>query len=273
MQDGLSTDGTLSVLDAWRSRLENGEFPIQCRSVEFTYESMSDGGMYDAIVTGRKHLNTEPNSFMTWINADDFLAPACLALVARVQQGFLPQNVSWLSGAATVMKDHKPIAQLERPTPTSVIKAGLCDGTHWDFVQQEGVFFRAGLWDEINAEQLIGNFRYAGDWNLWRLLAHRTEYVQVSWALGVFRKSEGQLSQVNYQAYVEEMDLVLPVTRRNELFDELIKQSRIPRYVLQTEYPSGKLFLVEKNAFNLVKSKYNQLRGLENDRVICSEVI
>src|SRR5689334_17634158 len=48
VQDGGSNDATLDKLARWRRRLD-GDFPVLCRGVEFSYASAADRGMYDAI--------------------------------------------------------------------------------------------------------------------------------------------------------------------------------------------------------------------------------
>jgi hypothetical protein len=239
LQDGGSTDGTLKILQRWKEYLDSGIFPLQCVGIHFSFASEPDNGMYDALVKGFSKFSIPASAFMTWINADDVLMPGALALVNAVSESFSNEQVSWLSGVATIIKNDKIIMQVERPTPTRAIRDGLCDGKHWHFVQQEGVFFRKWLWDAANPESALKKYKLAGDWNLWRLFAQHAEFIQVSWPLGAFRLREGQLSQANGPAYMAEIESTVTSQSRQDSLRTLGDSGGAP---------SGDLSVVEKSA-------------------------
>jgi glycosyltransferase involved in cell wall biosynthesis len=261
IQDGGSTDGTLAILRRWKSKLDAGECPIQCKRIHFTFESKPDGGMYDAIVRGFDKFTIPRHAFMTWINADDLLMPGALALVHQVASGFNEEQVSWLGGAACVIKNDMTIMQVERPTPTSVIKDGMCDGKHWHFVQQEGIFFRNWLWKTIEPAAAISALKLAGDWNLWRLFAQHAEFTQVQWPLGAFRLREGQLSQANGAAYLAEIDGITPPPSRLAALKAMGDTGGARRRMLKARYPSGQLYVAEKSADGQTHFYYQKLFG------------
>ncbi|NRA31184.1 MAG: glycosyltransferase, partial [Parvularculaceae bacterium] len=195
VQDGGSTDGTLERLMSWSERLSSGQAAHYCQGLKFTFESSPDAGMYDAIYTGFGSVEPAGEDWQTWINADDILAPGACALMAAIDGDQRGQMVSWVSGAAAVVSNGTVIAQVDRPLCADVIREGLCDGLHWDFVQQEGTFFRRRIWDAIDLETEFRAFKLAGDWNLWRNFAKTTELYQVGYPLGYFHERPGQLSQ------------------------------------------------------------------------------
>lgn len=258
IQDGGSTDGTVELLSRWKSRIDNGQFPIQCQSITFTYNSAPDTGMYDAIVTGVERFTIGSAAFMSWINADDTLSPNALALIEKVCIGFGPEHVSWIGGAASILKDDVSIIQILRPTPTAVIARGLCDGQHWTFLQQEGMFFRKWLWDKIAAPAMLRSFKYAGDWNLWRLFAQNAKYVQYPYPLGNFRTSEGQLSQVKQEDYKNEIEAVLTWQERRGLFRNICNQKVLDQRFLKLRYPDGEMSVIEKSALGTLKHFYEK---------------
>ncbi len=256
IQDGDSHDGTIELLERWKSFIDSGQFPIQCQSINFTYSSSADSGMYDAIVTGFDHMAIGSTSFMTWINADDILMPGALALIDKIGTGFGSEHASWIGGATNIVRDGISITQFPRPAPTDIIACGLCDGQHWGFVQQEGVFFRRWLWDKVDAPNMLRTFKYAGDWNLWRLFAAYAKYIQCSYPLGGFRITEGQLSQINKEAYINEMDACISSNKRKSILRALGESTSVNQRLLKINYSDGKLSIIEKSALGSVRHHY-----------------
>ncbi len=250
VQDGGSTDGTLDKLELWSRRLKDNLFPLQCNNLVFTYQSSPDQGMYDALIKGFNNFAMPYNAFMTWLNADDLLMPGALALVYAVSQQFKPEEISWLTGQCAVYKDNIQIARVDRPTPTEVIKSGLCEEQHWHFIQQEGTFFRNWLWEKVNALDNIRKYKYAGDWNLWRLFAHNALLVEVDWPLGAFQLREGQLSQKYHTQYMEELDQTISPEERACSLRELSKSS-LRRAIIVPQYPTEKFKLIYEKVDNI----------------------
>lgn len=262
VQDGGSTDGTLEKLQKWEERLKNDDFPIQCDKLDFTYESITDQGMYDAIVKGFSSFAISGDSFMAWLNADDMLMAGALSLVQHVACQFGPEHISWLTGASLILKDDKPITQQDRNYSSEIIKHGCCDGKHWYFVQQEGTFFRKWLWDKVGAEKILQQFKYAGDWNLWQLFANHAQLVTVQWPLGAFRIHEGQLTQTHQHLYEQEIENTISSRQRSKMFKELVDKKNITQRVLKSSYPDGNFKLIEKGAKSQAYYYYFQNFGV-----------
>jgi len=203
IQDGGSSDGTLEIARQWQRRLEAGDFPVRCKGVHLTVESRPDDGMYEAIATGFRGLAPAPHELMTWINGDDCLAPGALCAVARVCHD-LPQ-IQLVGGRHALIdaqgKDCGGGALIAYPR--SCIAAGLHDGRHIPFVQQEGTFWRARLWTRVGG--IDATFKLAGDFDLWRRFAAVTEYVTLDAVTGFHRRHPDQLS-ANLTAYYREID-------------------------------------------------------------------
>lgn len=199
VQDGGSTDGTLDKLARWQSLL-SGPFPILCDGIDFSYSSAPDGGMYSAINGGFDQCGE--GDVMAWINADDRFEPGAFHLVADLLSHF--KDVDWLCGRiATLDENGALMVSAPMPYPRNAIIAGLMDGRHWEFVQQEGTFWRRRLW--LEAGSLDPAFRLAGDFDLWRRFAKYSDLVTVDSILGCYRRRQGQATSdlTNYNAEVD----------------------------------------------------------------------
>lgn len=207
VQDGASTDGTIAILEKWAKKFEAIPW------CSFSYTSEADAGMYEGISKGFKALNiTEPEAYMGWINADDRLLPSCLATVARIAQE-LPK-IRWIGGTwTTIDVQGNVLARSGKQWfPQEFIRDGLCDCSYWPVLQQEGIFWKKSLWDDVGG--IDTTFRLAGDWDLWRRMARHAAYVHVAFPMGAFCRREGQLSS---SGYLDEILQYMPYKQRNAL--------------------------------------------------------
>lgn len=233
VQDGGSQDGTLEKLTRWQERILSKAFKCHCDSVVFTYTAAPDSGMYDALSNGVDELCAPEHSFMTWINADDLVMPGAFSLAATIEKQFASDQLAWFGGSVCVLSNDVITACFDRPMPRQVLKLGICDGTHWDFLQQEGTYFRKWLWDK--AATNIRAMKLAGDWNLWREMAHHADFFQIKSPLGAFCTSDQQASFLHKSSYLAEIDAVLPSAQRKQHLDMLSQESAVTRKVLWCE--------------------------------------
>jgi len=261
VQDGGSTDGTLDKLKKWKSLLESNHFPTDCKHIVFTFDSSPDSGMYDAIAKGFATMCIPPEAFMTWVNADDILMPGTLSLLHDAAMLFARQQISWLTGAAMIIKNNRPLYQYERSYSSEIIMQGCCDGKHWYFMQQEGTFFRNWLWEKVDAANETRKYKYAGDWHLWRLFARHAPPVAVLFPLGAFRIREGQLSQIHNEKYEKEIENTINLEERRESFKKLVEKTTLTQRQLKMSYPEGNFVLVEKGISGLAYHHYHSRFG------------
>lgn len=211
VQDGGSTDGTLEKLARWQWLL-SGRFPLLCDSVDFTYASAADSGMYSAIKAGFDRCGE--GDAMAWINADDRFEPGAFQLVADLLDMF--RDIDWLCGRGTIL-DEKGTALSSSPIvpfPRNAIAAGIFDGRYWPcFIQQEGTFWRQQLW--LATGGVNADFRLAGDFDLWRRFARHTDLVMVDAVLGCFRRRKGQATS-NLAEYYAEIDGSMTPGEKNQ---------------------------------------------------------
>lgn len=236
VQDGSSTDGTIAKLKQWKAALSRQNSHVQDQYVAFTWSSELDQGMYEAIIKGFDAMFISPDDFMTWINADDILLPGAMSLLCKISLDH--PEVQWIGGPQYVIENDAPILERDVPTPTAIIREGLCDGFHWHFLQQEGMFFKKCLW--FKSRHALRGFKLAGDWRLWRELARHAEYFQCEKPLGAFRRREGQLSIARLDKYKREMDTALAPDSRTEAFTRLRQMKDLHRNLIKLGNPFDK---------------------------------
>jgi glycosyltransferase involved in cell wall biosynthesis len=224
IQDGGSTDYTVRKLKEWKSKLNQNNSSINCSNVVFSYCSHKDGGVYEAINTGFRGMSIPDNAFMTWVNADDILAPNSLSSIIGISKQL--QNTSWIGGTVNAVFENGEIMYHGSVAiPTEFIREGVCDGINWHTLQQEGTFWKNWLWEKAGG--LNSDYRLAGDWDLWRRFSKHTEYIQVPWALGYFYERKGQISTIdNGRAYQEEIDKVLSYSERKAALRRLCSKEQ-----------------------------------------------
>ncbi|MGD1712190.1 tetratricopeptide repeat protein [Dapis sp. BLCC M172] len=266
VQDGGSTDGTVERLRYWEGVLSAGSSDLQCGGVEFSWVSEPDQGMYDAVMKGFDNFEIAPRELMTWINADDVLMPGALSAICRIV-GEHPE-VEWIGGPQYVFETdvrHK-VLQRGTPTPTGVIREGLCDGKHWEMLQQEGTFFSKALW--LKSKHGLKGFELAGDWNFWREMAHHGVYYQYESPLGAFRKRVGQLSVEGIGDYRAEIERVVPLEVRKGRFEELYRDREWGANLIKSDSLSGRTVVEVKS----VREVYEKVKGVKESKNV-SDVI
>lgn len=187
VQDGGSTDGTVEILRKWEGLVSAKTLPTFCRSIRFSFDSRKDNGLYDAIVRGFRRFKISEDDWMSWINADDLLMPGSLAILALIDATPAQRHMKWICGTAGLVNGEVIVSSEPRPLSSDVIKLGLADGKHWSLVQQEGNFFRNVIWRKIAVEKQFASLKFAGEWNLWRLMAQNFRLYQIDRPLGLFR--------------------------------------------------------------------------------------
>jgi glycosyltransferase involved in cell wall biosynthesis len=258
IQDGGSKDDTVQVVKNWKELIERSVIPIYCKSVKITFSTEKDTGMYDAIVKGYSHHRGCGDDWTGWINSDDMLLPGAFALLSEIDKQLSSQRIDWITGASSVDWDDLPVAWGDRPVNREIISAGLCDGECWSYIQQEGTFFRKKIWDSVDVKKFFSEYRYAGDWNLWRLMAKENEIYQTPWATGNFSRREGQISQAKKGEYLDEINRTIShEVRVRRLFD-IAKRSG-PRWMIESRFSDKSLHAIQYTLNTQLREQKNKL--------------
>ena len=203
VKDAGSADGTLELLKQLAADLALGTPPLNCAGIRFRYESVPDQGLYDGLAYGFRKFaaTTFPKTISTYINSDDIYADGAFATVAKV---FGATPARWICGQIHVIDSagrvlvtpNYPMGYASRD-----IAEGLHDGQSLPVIQQEGCFWLRELYDEVGG--MNQNLRLAGDFDLWRRFAERTELLALNRPLASFRSRPGQLSERMDDYYAE----------------------------------------------------------------------
>ncbi|QOC23778.1 exostosin family protein [Wenzhouxiangella sp. AB-CW3] len=265
VQDGGSQDRTLDKLQYWQTTISSKAFKSNCDSVLFSYSAAPDAGMYDALFNAMEELCAPDHGFLTWINADDLLMPGALSLAVAVEEQFMPDQLSWFGGAVCVVSNDLITACFDRPIPRQALRMGICDGTHWDFLQQEGTFFRKWLWDK--AARNIREMKLAGDWELWRQMAHHADFFQTKSPLGAFCTSDQQASFLQKSSYLAEIDAVLTPAQRTRHLEMLCQEDDVTRKLLIVkDFRGSELSIREESVSEKLRDRRSKIRALENSK-------
>ncbi len=245
IQDGGSNDGTWHKLKHWQTLIDGGYFPKRCRNICFTFSRESDRGMYDALYKAFGVLSAPDEAFVGWINSDDWINLGVFQILSKLSDLFEQEELAWLIGTTSVNKNGMYSGLRNIRFPQEVVKAGLCDGMHWPFLQQEGTFFRQSLLNQIDLGNEFRCFQMAGDWNLWRRFAEIAVPVTLDYPLAAFRSHSGQLTAGHFDEYRREMDDTVSIRDRAssaKLFEGLA--SPYVARIVHAPYPMSEITCV-----------------------------
>jgi hypothetical protein len=216
IQDSQSSDSTIQIIKRWEEVLTSPQgFYEPCSRISFSWSSEKDTGMYDAINRGFETLlvnwpdiskSSPEEVVMTWINGDDILTQGSVQTAISI---FKETMFQWLTGIPSHIRDDGAIIET-RDSPCcysrDLLVRGLHDGRSFDFVQQEGTFWRKSLWQL--AGPLNSSLKLAGDWDLWRRFSAYSDLVTVRGILGLYRRRSDQLS-AQMGSYYEEIESII----------------------------------------------------------------
>ena len=172
VQDGGSTDGTVQILEKYRTKLKSAV-------------SRPDGGQANAINLGFQHASGE---IMAWLNSDDLLLPGTVSYVARY---FLEHP------DVDVVYGHRiNIDENDQEIGRWIMPAHDDELLRWaDFIPQETLFWRTRIWQKVGAS-LDESFQFALDWDLLlRFQDAGAKFARLPRFLGAFRVHAAQKTQ------------------------------------------------------------------------------
>jgi len=169
--------------------------------------------MYDALSKGLAKVSGD---IVSYINAGDLYSPNCFEIVSEIINTY---NIKWLTGMDVVYneKSHLIYASLPFRYRKNLVQCGFYNLKILPHIQQESTFWDASLNALIDYEEL-SQFKYAGDYYLWKKFSSVEDLNIVEAWLGGFKVHKGQLSS-NTRQYDEEM---ASIVKKPRLIDFLI---------------------------------------------------
>lgn len=197
--DGGSTDNTLEII-----RKYEGLYPVR-------WISEKDNGMYDAISKGFKMAKGE---IFCWLNSDDMYMPWTLETISRViGKEINGEKVSWCVGKDSRFTHdgiNYVVSKRTRVFPRILIKNGWMNGIMLGCLQQESSFWTKELYELAGG--IDTEYKYAGDYHLWRKFAEHASLFSVNSVLAGFRIHKGQKSG-DVSAYLAETHMNTKLNR------------------------------------------------------------
>lgn len=203
IQDGGSTDETLSVIKSYAKKLQEGLFSVKCKGITFQWYSKKDRGMYDAIEKG---FSRATGDVYAYINADDKYLPWAFATVVAIFDTY--HEIEWVKGISELCDESGTLLSVGScyVYRRSWITKGIY-GRSAPFIHQESVFWRESLWNK--ARPPLSLFRFAGDYALWIAFAKYAPLWSFNKHVSIFRRQPGQLSS-SMGAYRSEQGKIAP---------------------------------------------------------------
>lgn len=263
IQDGGSTDGTVELV---KSLIEKSKYT---KKVNVTISSEPDEGMYDAIVKGvSKFKNIDNESWLTWINSDDQLAFDCLESISKINS---KKEILWVTGKPCLVSLNGNEKSSDIKLNQYVAAKGLCDGFLWNYIQQEGTFFKYKLWKFSRISDKISSFKLAGDWWLWKEFASKARLYHANKILAKFFIRPGQLSSSNFINYFFEIENELPVFKREISLRELNNKNDCSYKII--EFENNECIIKEDSVAGHVKYRKNILDEIEKRFIIKNGIV
>jgi glycosyltransferase involved in cell wall biosynthesis len=172
VQDGGSTDGTLSILDRYEPQLAH-------------LASEPDRGQADAINRG---FQKSSGDVLAYLNADDLLLPGSLSTVGRFFADHPDVDVAY-GHRIVIDRSGREIGRWVLPPHDD-------DALRWvDYVPQETVFWRRRVWRSTGSA-MTREFDLVLDWELLlRFLESGAKFVRLNRFIAAVRSHAGQKSQ------------------------------------------------------------------------------
>lgn len=175
--DGESTDGSLEILNQYRSEVA-------------TFISEPDEGHYDAV---NKGMALATGDVLCWLNTDDIFVSGALSIVSDVFDRY--PDIAWLSGMPAAWDSAGRLIGVSEVLPV-YNQRYLCKGEHDALllhnVLQPTSFWRRELWNKVG--EINTTYDIAGDYDLWTRMAEHAELVTIDTVLGGERKHDQQRS-------------------------------------------------------------------------------
>ncbi|HEY5812785.1 MAG TPA: glycosyltransferase family 2 protein [Terrimicrobiaceae bacterium] len=187
IMDGGSTDGSQKIVEQYRSRIAK-------------FVSEKDNGQYDALAKG---FSMATGDIFCWLNSDDFYFPWTMRIVARIFSDH--PKIEWIMGIRCELRDGavQGVSNVT-PFPRDVIRSGAFHPRGLGCIMQEACFWRRSLYEKAGG--ISPRSRIAGDYDLWLRFAEHTDLVVTTALLGGFNHTGKNRSQVNANAFQEEVD-------------------------------------------------------------------
>lgn len=176
--DGGSTDNSVAVIRQYEALLQQGEWPVKCRGINYCWVSEKDKGQTDALLKGFRLAKGE---LFAWLNSDDTYLQGALQTVA----GFFRDNpdTGLLYGDASYCDTEGAIIGSYRTEEFEYDKLAW-----FNFICQPATFFRKEAFKAVGG--LDESLHFAMDFDLWIRIGKRFPCSYLPGVLATYRLHE-----------------------------------------------------------------------------------
>ena len=123
---------------------------------------------------------------ISWLNADDVYMPWTLNYINQVFSRW--DDINWVYGIPSFLNEKGNLTNIYNISSKhrSYIKNGDFRSNVFGYLQQESMFFKKKMYDEVGGLNL--NLKFAADFELWTKFAEKSNLVALSLPLAAFRK-------------------------------------------------------------------------------------
>ncbi len=217
--DGGSSDQSMKIAQEYAQKIESKTFPIACTRVTMTCIEEKNTGMYEAINRGFARATGD---IFAWINSDDVYEPGAFEAMHLAFES--NPGVQWIKGITSTIDENGTLVRkgIAKVYHQDWLKKGIY-GQESYFVEQDSVFWRAGLWKAIGS--MPAHYRRAADYWLWMQFANHAPMISLNIPTSSFRKREGQLSK-GISHYKDEQKDIRPESSPSGFFARLFFATR-----------------------------------------------
>lgn len=203
VMDGASTDGTLSIIEAYAAR-----YPT------IRYVSEKDAGQSDAMNKGLRIANGE---FVSFLNVDDYYSEGVLNEV--VEMLYADASIDFITGNCNVWDAQGELIYINRPFPME--KHHVLSGYHFP-VNPTAYFYRKSIHEKVGFYNEKNHYNMDLEFIVQTVLHYKITYVDRIW--GNFRmlpNSKTFSDQSNRQLEIRKNELLSTYLRKTSYYVQL----------------------------------------------------
>lgn len=220
--DGDSNDKTMDIVQSRMNRISK-------------VISEKDKGQYDAI---NKGISLATGDIVTWLNADDRYFNFTFEIINKIFNLF--PDLKWISGKSAFLDENGKLSLISSKNSTKStlgISKGYYRSGLLGYLQQESMFFKKSLWNEVNGLDL--NYNLAADFDLWIKFSKISDLVNVNLPFSGFRIHESSRSKLMLHEYEREVsEILVNHNIHNSLLHKFKTNKRVLNHLLRLFYVS-----------------------------------
>ena len=178
IMDGGSTDNSVEIIKGYAERLQQGSWPVCCRSITFHWSSETDKGQTDALAKG---FAKATGDIFAWLNSDDTYLPGALQRVTDYFNSH-PETALLYGDAHYIDTESRVISRYQTD------EFDLLRLASSNIICQPAAFFRSNAFRAVGG--LNEQLNFVMDYDLWIRLGKHGHCTYLPELLATYRLHE-----------------------------------------------------------------------------------